>query len=204
MAVHRISLAFRRKSNTDLRAFTDTIILGFTDNPAFPSPPVSMAELTALNNTFANAIEAGMEGGRPATRNKSLARQAVLTALRTLAHHVETKIGDDLTVPLSTHFQLASKNRAQRQLDVPVILSIKYGPTTTLLVTLRGVPNARGYMFETSVDLETWVYSSFSTKTRKAVIKNLTPGVLYWIRVQAVGGKTGASNWCLPVQCRAV
>ncbi len=204
MSVQRVSLKFRRKSDDDLFTFGKAIITGLTNNPAFPDPPVSMAELTALNEAFGQANSDVLLGGKVATARKIKARQALLVALRILARYVETEGGDDPAKMITTNFSLMSKNQTPAELGVPGIPTVKYGPTTKLLLTFNGVRNARGYEVEVSLDGITWIYAVFTTRTRGVVVGNLTPGKVYYFRVRAMGGKNNHGAWTSPVQCMAV
>jgi hypothetical protein len=204
MSVQRVSLKFRRKPDDDLYTFGKAIITGLTNNPAFSDPPVTMIELTTLNEAFGQATSDVLLGGRVATARKTKARQALLVALRTLARYVETEGGDDPVTMITTNFTLMSKNQTPTELGVPGTPTVKYGPTTQLLLTFKGVPNARGYEIEMSLDGTTWVHAVFSTRTRGVVVGSLTPGTVYYFRVRAMGGKNGHGAWTSPVQCMAV
>ena len=204
MKLLRISLSFRRKRDMALHEFAGSIILGLTNHPVFIQLPVSVAELQALTDAFWQALSLTNDRSKLLTVVKKQARLALVAALRTLARHVENNSGQDPVLMTSTGFSLMSTNRAQSELARPVILRLDYGPTTTLLATLIGVRNAKCYEFEVSTDGENWFHAGSSTRTRKAVVNKLTPGVLYHIRVRAVGGKTGYSPWSEIIQHRAV
>ncbi len=187
-----------------LAPFALSIADGFTNNPAFPNPPVSPAALTALHDTYRSALAARISGGPLATLAKRAARHELLLALRLLAKHTEDQGGQNGAVMLSTGFSLMRTTHVRTALDVPSILSHAYAETTTLRLTFKGVRNARYYEFEASEDGVNWFAAGTSTRTRKALVKNLVPGKLYYLRVRAAGGLHDFSEWSDMITCRAI
>jgi hypothetical protein len=64
-------------------------------------------------------------------------------------------------------------------------------------LTLRITPiaNARNYQIQTQVGDGGWQEAGIFSQSRRVVVANLTPGTVYNLRVRAIGGSTGYSEW---------
>ena len=72
--------------------------------------------------------------------------------------------------------------------------------TTKLLLRLQAVTGAKSYHVQASPDGgKTWMDGVISTQARRIVIPGLTPGTVYAIRARGIGGSTGCSEWCQPM-----
>ena len=68
--------------------------------------------------------------------------------------------------------------------------------STRLSLKLRAVANAKAYEVQFSTDSgETWQRLGFYPHTKGIIMTGLTPGVVYAMRVRAVGGSTRYSGW---------
>ena len=68
------------------------------------------------------------------------------------------------------------------------------------MVKVTPIRNAKGYDVQYSSDNgTTWAFAASATKSRPIVVAGLTPGTMYLVRLRAVGGATGVSDWCAPV-----
>jgi hypothetical protein len=84
------------------------------------------------------------------------------------------------------------------QLDTPTLM-IDNGSSTQLIAHLTAVTNARSYQVQVKTPDGKVVATVVSTQARSIVIPGLTPGVIYTLQGQAVGGSTGFSDWSDPV-----
>ena len=124
----------------------------------------------------------------------------VLQKLRLLAAYVQLASGGDEGKALSSGFFLASRNTAQLELAVPTILAITNVASTKLGLKIKPVRNARVYeVWLRTQDRDWWLAQTFPN-TRGMVLENLVPGTLYEIRMRAVGGLTGYSQFTDPYQ----
>lgn len=196
---YRVSLDFTTYSDADLDEFAGNVSTSLTANAAYPTPPVDVADLTMLTTVFHDAIVAAMPGGIQLTAAKNAARVLLLDALRKEANYVQTLASHALEVLLTSGFISTSTNRAQLPLDKPVILRVDNPGTAKLLVRLGPVPNAKSYQAQTSTGANAWEDSGIFTQARRIVLGNLIPGTTYNVRVRAIGGATGYSDWSDPV-----
>lgn len=196
---YRVSRDFVTYSDSDVDEFTNNESQCMDKNPSFPAPPVKSADLTALNDTFRDAIAAAATGGQQETAAKVKAHDAVVDALRKNANYVQTIASHDLEMLLSSGFLPASTNRASAPLDQPVVMTLDNAGTTKLLLRLTPVLNARSYQVQTNTNGNgTWTEAGIYTQARRITLEGLTPGTTYSVRARAVGGATGYSDWSTP------
>jgi len=65
-------------------------------------------------------------------------------------------------------------------------------------VRVGPLKNARGYQAQVRSGDGPWLEAGISPKARRIELTNLTPGTMYGIRVRAIGGSTGYSDWSNP------
>lgn len=204
MAIVHVSLSFAQLPDAALDEFTGKVIAGLTDNAAFPTPVVALADLTTAKTAFEDAMSAMANGGKQATATKDAARTALLNLLRQEANYVQGAANNDLATLLSSGFQAASNNKTQTQLAKPTIADILNEMSTQLVV--RGKPVANAHAYEAKVKNGTggFVPAGTFTSVRRMVLTGLTPGQTYTVQIRAVGGSTGYSDWSDPVSHMAM
>ena len=192
----RVSLAFATYNEAELNGFAILVITCLKANPLFPSLPVAIAALTALQTAYQNAITASAQGGKINTAAKLEARDALVPALRQTAGYVQT-LAVTMTVSqvLSSGFDVVSNNTAQTPLDQPQLISLDNSVGGQLTVYLQPVANARAYQVQFSTGNNVWQEAGIFPSTRGVVITGLTPGVTYTVRVRAIGGSMQYSPW---------
>jgi Fibronectin type III domain len=85
-------------------------------------------------------------------------------------------------------------------LNQPVILDIENLASTQLLIRLQSILNAKSYQVQTAPAANgPWAGAGIYTQARRIVLPGLTPGTIYFVRVRAIGGSTGYSEWSMPV-----
>jgi hypothetical protein len=196
---HKVLRRFVKASNMEIVGTAQKHAGKMTDNPDLPTPPVKPVDLTALNQTFSDAIQAAT--GDP--RNTALmntAKVAVLDALRKNSSYVETTVGstpDNLALILSSGLDATNVNTAQTPLDQPALLKLLNLAPTQILLRLTSIVNARSYQVQISYDGgKTWQEAVISSKANRIVLDNLPSASTVTVRARAVGGSTGYSPWC--------
>ena len=204
MSTYRTSLAFARLSDSPLGAFAGYIVEKMTGNPAFATPLVSLASLTAAQTVFVSAIAAALQGGRQLTAEKNAARAVLLGLLRQEAAYVQSLAGEDLAVLLSSGFESISTNRTQVPLTQPVVERVENPQSMQLSLRLQPVSTARAYEVRIRHGAGGWEAVGVFTYSRPILIENLTPGTVYSMQARAVGGSTGYSDWSDPISHMAM
>lgn len=201
---YRVNLGFAGYSDADLDEFTSGVIASLTGNAGFPTPPVALADLGALQTAFDNALAAAAQGGTQLTAAKNAARAVLVTALRKVAAYVQSIASQDVALLLSSGFQANSTARTQTPLATPNIVQIDNGMSTQLVVRLQDVNNARAYEVQVKNGTGGWLPSGIFTQARGIVVGGLTPGNTYSIQTRGIGGSTGYSDWSDPVSHMAM
>ncbi|MGH7952794.1 MAG: fibronectin type III domain-containing protein [Limisphaerales bacterium] len=203
MTPYHVSLNFAQLPDSALDEFTGAVVAGLTGNAAFPTPAVSLADLSAAQTAFEDAMTAMSQGGTQATADKNNKRDALVALLRQEAQYVQLNGKNDLPTLLSSGFQVNSTNTAQSPLDTPIIAQITNEMSGSLSVRVKGVANARAYEAQTKNGAG-WTPAGTFTQARNMVLPGLTPGQVYSVQVRAVGGSTGYSDWSDPVSHMAM
>jgi hypothetical protein len=165
------------------------------NHPLLKNPAYTAAQITALNQTFSDAVVAAT-GDPQDTAAMNAAKVQLLDALRANASSVEA-LSPSLQTVLSTGFAACSANRAQSPLDQPVILELSNLAPTQLLLRLTPIVNARSYQVQTSLDGgKTWQEALISPKAFRIVLEDLPSASTVMVRARAVGGSTNYSPWC--------
>ena len=197
----RVLQGFTDYSDNDLVAAAGAVITGLTGNKAYPSLPVEHPALQAAVADFTAAIAATAQGGTTATADKNDKRDVLVKALRRNAAYVQAHCDDNRNTLLSSGYQPGSTTRSMTPLPKPVIVSVKNGHTTQLIMQVQKILNVRTYEVQTAVSganpLE-WKPAGSFTRSRSMVLTNLTPATTFSIRVRAVGASR-TSDWSDPV-----
>jgi hypothetical protein len=190
----KVSLAFGYYGDSDLDLFSSNNVICMTGNAAFPDPTVKPADLGILQVNFHTALAASSNNGSQEIALKNETRQALVAAMRLNAAYVQGRPGLTLSTLLSSGYLANSTNHSQSALDTPN-LTIQHGNSTQLLANLTSVANAHSYQVQAMPPDGKVAATIVSSKARNIVIPGLTPGVVYTLKGQALGGSTGFSDW---------
>jgi hypothetical protein len=203
MPIYHVSLNFVQLPDSDLDEFASGVIAGLTGNAAYPTPAVSIADLTAAQTAFEDAMTAMVQGGTQATANKNNKRADLIALLRQEATYVQLTAKNDLPTLLSSGYLVNSTSKTKSPLETPGIIGIDNGMTTQLVVRAQGVDNARAYEAQVK-NGGGWTLAGTFTQSRRIVLQGLTPGQVYSVQIRGVGGSTGYSDWSDPVSHMAM
>jgi hypothetical protein len=198
MAIYRVSLGFGQFPDGPLESFTGGIIKCMTGNAAYTDPVIPLTDLTAKVGVFHDALAAMAQGGTQATAYKNQVRAELIAMLKQLAYYVQNACNNDLSVLLSSGFQVASTNRTRLPLPQPAILLLTNPMSGQLGLRISPLANARSYEVRYQTGGGSFVAAGTFTSTRGVVVNGLTPGVVYTLQVRGVGGSTGYSDWSDP------
>jgi len=194
----KVSLGFGRLSDTELDNFAQGVIDALTGNAAFPTPPVTLANLQAAQADFTAKISAAQTGGAADTAAKNNSRQGLITMLRDVAAYVQMKCNNDPAILLTSGFQMQSTNRTQVELSKPESLSLKNGSSGQLVARVDPVRSANMYEGRIKPIDGDWLASVFTGDSQHIIFAGLTRGKDYTAQVRALGGSTGQSDWSDP------
>jgi hypothetical protein len=201
----RVAVSFARFNKDQLNCFVILVLLCLKKNPLFPKPPVSLTDLGALQTAYQDALSTATLGGPKASAAFRQARGALVAALRRTAGYIQSLGLTKESDVLSSGFDLAVWNTRQMPLTTPVLVRLDNSVSTQLSLKMRAVANARVYEVQFSADGgQTWQRLGIYEHTKGTVLTGLTPGVVYSMRVRAIGGSTGYSGWSNAISRMAV
>ncbi len=197
---YRVYIGFTTDTDQNINSLALGVIDSLTGHAVFTDPPVTVAQLTTLQTDFSDKLIATRNKGIDRTRAKNAAKTALSDALVQDALYVQGKARHDLDALLSSGYDVCSTNRSRTPLDKPVIHAITNGVSGQLVVRASAVLNAHAYQAQDSTDGgKTWTDLGDFTGARRIALTGLTPGTVYTVRLRAVGGSTGYSEWSEPI-----
>lgn len=196
--INKVSFDFATYGDSELADFGGNSATVLDGNLAFPNLPVKPADLKAQVDTLKTDIQAALMGGLQLTAKKNASRDALIESLRANGHYVQTVASRNLDLLLSSGYFAISTNRAQSPLDKPAITAIENAAAGQLLVRVTPIANARAYHVQTSSGSGAWQDAGIYSRARSILLPGLTSGTVYNVRVRAIGGSTGASDWSDP------
>jgi hypothetical protein len=200
----RVSLAFARKIDTDLIAFTKNVITLMTGNAQYPTPSPALMVIATAVNSLETAVHDALDGGKIAIATRNAARAEMLSLLRQLASYVTGNCDADLVLLLSSGFEPVKAPSPVGVLPAPENLRLNLtGISGELHLRFDRVANASNYTVQSAENPDgPWTDQGLSTATR-VTIYDLTPGKVYWVRAQA-NGSAGPSGWGGPANAMVV
>jgi hypothetical protein len=207
--VNTVSLAYKRLPVEAVPPCAGWVVTCMSGNAAFSKPPIPYVppvppdpaaplDMTTRVANLQTAIKNYEDGGSLALNARNLALAAVTEGMDALAFYVQTVARFSLPLLLASGFQAKSNNRAQSKLDTPSITGIDNDSPTTLDVHVTSVANAYGYEVQICIGTGAWTSVQYSQQARTITLTGLTTGTVYQVRVRALGGSTGQSDWSMP------
>ena len=204
-----LSQAYKNMPGALVLAILGWVIKCMTGNVAFPKPPIPLVaavppdetaplDMTTRMNVLDQAIKDAVGGGVIKTGLKNAALSSAFEALDANGFYVQTIARTNLSLFLTSGYQARSTNRGQSPLDTPAITGIDNDISTQLDVHVTPITNAVGYEVQTCSGTGAWTTVMFSTQARTITLTGLTTGTVMQVRVRALGGSTGQSDWSMP------
>ncbi|MCX7009715.1 MAG: fibronectin type III domain-containing protein [Kiritimatiellaeota bacterium] len=204
MQYMRVMIGFTTVKDHRLEEIAGAVIAGLTaSTAAYPTPPVTPANLHTALTEFTAAVAAQEMGGKAATIDKNTKRDTLIGMLRQLAAYVQMKCNDDLQTLTSSGFEAVVNTHTQAPLAKPEIVNLDNGNSGQLLVRINAVAHAKSIEVRLAVVGAgnvpgPWQSAGLFTDSRALAINGLTPGTTYQVQVRAIGGSTGYSDWSDP------
>lgn len=193
--VVRVALKMYLLSDEALEVKVQSIVKSMTNNVNFPAPIPELDLVSQAFTAFQAALVAQRAGSKHDTALKNELRAALIKACRHLANVVEAKSNGDLSVVLSSGFDVWKEatpaGRVEKPANLKVVASTLPG---SVKVSIDKVASATLYIFQYAqgpVTAET-EWKSINSTARSKVIDNLEPGKQYAFRVGAAGADPDA------------
>ena len=204
-----LSQAYKNMPAAMVVALLGWVIKCMTGNAAFPKPPIPLVaavppddtapvDMTTRMNVLDQATKDAVGGGTIQTGLKNAALASAFEGLDANGFYVQTNARTNLPLFLTSGYQARSTNRGQSPLDTPAITGIDNDVSTQLDVHVTTITNAVGYEVQTCIGTGAWTSVMFSTQARTITLTGLTTGTVVQVRVRALGGSTGQSDWSMP------
>ena len=149
----RVSLAFARKIDTDLIAFTRNVITLMTGNTHYPTPSPALTVITTAVNALETPVHDALDGGKIAIATRNAARAEMLSLLRQLAAYVTGNCNADLVLLLSSGFEPVKAPSPVGVLPAPENLRLSLtGISGELNLRFDRVPNAVNYSVQSRAE----------------------------------------------------
>src|SRR5262249_35572199 len=140
------ALGVNRLPDGDLLARLHSVHDGMLDNPAYPAPPIKLADFKTGINAFTAAVAAALDRGKAAIIERNKWRHDVIVMYRLLGHYVEGACNNDMKTFVSSGFAPALHQRIPSQpVAAPSILKVEQGTTGQFLVKIQAVAGAKSY-----------------------------------------------------------
>ncbi len=177
----------------DMPPKAGVILLGMTNNTYFPEAGPMLAQLEEKRALMEAANLACLDGGRIATAHRKACRKELEHVLDALVAYVRGKSGSDVSMAMSSGFELRKAPLLLPPLETPTHLRATRTEFTGQ-VELRWAPQhgARNYfvqMLEQDEDGSgTWILLGH-TSAAKMTVNGLKSGTYYFFRLFAVSAR---------------
>jgi hypothetical protein len=196
MKKEKVVFDFLKVSVTEKVEYAQNVMAKMKDNPSFPTPDVSLADLKAKTDLVQSRSVASLSGGKEAT---ALLHQAVEDwedIMRKMAKYADRIADGDGAIILSAGFSLAKTPAPRTHVEFSVELGDKPG---TVILRHQAVEGAKSYIWqyfagEIPTSENNWMLGQVTSKAT-VEISGLTPLTKYWFRVAAVTSD-GTSPYC--------
>ncbi len=200
----KVLQGFKKDSDPDVIARGHAVAKGLKGNSGFSSPPFDPDVLDAEVDSLARFVAWALDGGKKVVAAKKKQREVVIRMLQKLARYVQENCGNDMVKLTSSGFEAAATTKTPAQLpDQPTVNGVEHGNIGEFLVWIKAVKRARTYdvgvgvMAGGNTAPTNWTIETFASARKAALIKGLTPGATYAIRVRAFG-TAGYTGWSDP------
>ncbi|ERJ58977.1 fibronectin type III domain-containing protein [Sphingobacterium paucimobilis] len=167
---------------------------------SFPNPNPGLTDLETIVNDYITKHEiASRRGSALEISLKNESRDALLFALKNLAHHVNEVANGQLSLLLSTGLVLVSKPSSSELPLVTSRIQLRDGRISGQM-RLDFTPLKRVWEYEVEVGREDatntveWFETFNTTSSRGNVLTDRVPGIKYFVRVRARNSK-GMGDW---------
>lgn len=174
----------------------------------FPKPNPEITVLDPLVQDYITKHEiASRRGSALEISQKNESREALLNALRTLAHYVNEVANGQLSLLLSTGMVLATQPGTLQAPTVVEKVQLRDGRISgQLRLDFKAIKSAWEYEVEIGTSVGngevSWDKVILTTSSRSNVLSEIEPGIRYHVRIRARNGK-GTGDWCEPVSLTA-
>ncbi|MES2660852.1 MAG: hypothetical protein V4689_19660 [Verrucomicrobiota bacterium] len=204
----KVLMSFKR-NETNLESISGTVSANLYPLTIYPTPPVMKAVLDAKRTDWLEAKLEQKQGGTLATALKRDLQAELEEMLYHLALYVQLNCGGLVANVLAAGFEVVTERTTPYPLPRPESLIVDNTMVGKIVLKTATIKGARCYKAQyalVSADgtVGAWNDGGFHTKARDIAVDGLVSGALYALRILAVGGSTGESEWSNVVSGRCM
>ena len=194
-------LGFGKTSDADLLKVLESVLMGMTNNSAYPNPPVALTDFKSAIDSFSVLVTDALDGGKKVNSAKRKQRGVVVKMVTQLGHYVEAACNDDVATFDTSGFTAVSTVRTPPQPVSGAKISWVDRGANSGQVLVRISPITGAVSYELRYGLvgnggappATWTTLPLAG-TKTVTVDNLTPGASYAFQVRGLG-RLGYSDW---------
>ncbi|MES2661166.1 MAG: hypothetical protein V4689_21270 [Verrucomicrobiota bacterium] len=204
----KVLMSFKR-NETNLESISGTVSANLYPLTIYPTPPVMKAVLDAKRTDWLEAKLEQKQGGTLATALKRDLQAELEEMLYLLSLYVQMNCGGLVANVLAAGFEVVSERTSPYPLPRPESFIVDNTMVGKIVLKTSAIKGARCYKAEYAlVDADgtvgAWNDGGLHIKARDIAVDGLVSGALYALRIQAVGGSTGESEWSNVVSGRCM
>ena len=186
----KIIINFATLSDANLETRALSIVDKMTDNPNFPTPSPTLAELTAAATEYSDALSMAQNKDKMQIAIKNKKREALENVLRSIGGYVNFTANGDRSVIISAGFEANRDTTSALPMPDPKNFTVVSGRNPGEAVTsVSGVKGIKTYAHQYTPDplTATSVWQSKYVTSRTYTFEGLEPAQKIWFRVAALG-----------------
>lgn len=197
MKNQKVILDYSKLSDANLNAKAKAVVLALTGNTYFPTTTPTLVDFTTLQTDYGTALDNCSAWGKLLIALKNQAREALVGGMRQLAMDVNAQSNGDVTMLVSSGFDLSSMGDNPAVLGAPTEFKISDGMNAgELKFSCRSAKNAVSYLAEYTDEVpgDNTLWQKLPITTRETTVKGLRSGVRIYGRIKAIGRKGQEAN----------
>jgi hypothetical protein len=187
--ISKIKKAYQNASDSRLLLLAYRISESLKDNPNFPNPVPTQAELSRVCQEFQTAVSVASRNDRTLSSAKNDKKAELIGVLNQLAAYVTAICNGDRTKLLSSGFDISGVRSDAHTLTPITALTVEIGPPGQAISKVKKVAGSRSYIHQYTPDPVSsdsqWV--SETVTDNQFTFTNLRSVTRYWFRVIAIG-----------------
>lgn len=213
MSIRLLSVNFGKLSGIGFLVRVSAIKDGMKNNRFYPDPwpdwIPSRAQFIGAIEDYLHKSSVAENGGKGEIASRDAARESLTAMLQKVASYLEEIANGNVEMLESTGYAMRRQRtmRPPGPLPAPEKVVLRHGPLSgMLLLGSAKVKGAGAYESQLGLNPEdesSWTLRKVTSICRRVEFTGLTPGVVYFGRIRAIGSK-GPGAWSDIAQLRAL
>ena len=190
MKTPKIVISFTTLSDGNLESKALSIVDAMTDNPNFPTPDPTLAELNAAVTEYSTALAGARTKDKVQVELKNIKRAALIAVLKNLAAYVNFTSKGDRSIMASSGFDITKDVYGSIVMSAPNNFKVVSGENPgEAFLKVSGIKGIKTYAYQYTADplTDASVWVTKYVTTRSHTFEGLETAKKYWFRVAAIG-----------------